>query len=451
MTNCLIPPAFPGKISAMDRFLKPNENPTSFFDHLERRGLIQDFTPNIKDYLAECAKSGTVPKIYAGFDPSAESLQVGNLLPAMILRRAQLHGVQPIVLLGGATGLIGDPSGKKEERTLLDKEIAAKNIEKIKAQLGSLIDFNPGRYQAKFANNYDWFSSFTFLEFLRDVGKHITINYMCAKDSVKIRMETGISYAEFAYMLIQGYDFLHLFEKEQCHIQVGGSDQWGNITTGLELIRRKHGKEGHAISSPLMTDSAGNKLGKSEKGTVFIDPKLTSPFRFYQFWLQQADIDVPKLLRYLTLLRDEYIVELEQQSKTQPELRVGQKVLAHEMTRLIHGEEAALASENATRVLFSKDPKVLSSLSAQGLALLAQEVPSTKLSLAEPIPLVDLLVKTALATSKGEARRHLKSGAVTMNREKVTDENLSVSDANFGEKGVLLLGVGKANLHLVMK
>jgi tyrosyl-tRNA synthetase len=433
----------------MDHFLKPNDNPQSFLAHLRLRGLVQDHTPGLEEYLKACAASGKVPRVYIGFDPSANSLQIGNLMQAMMLRRAQLHGVQPLVLLGGATGLIGDPSGKKEERNLLDPSVLQFNLEKCKAQLAKLIDFSPGKYQARFVNNYDWFRNFGFLDFLRDVGKHLTVNYMIAKDSVKIRMETGISYAEFGYMLVQGYDFLHLFENEDCAIQMGGSDQWGNVTTGLELIRRKHQKEAHALSTPLMTDAAGNKLGKTEKGTIYLDPEITSPFKFYQFWLGQADADAPKLLKFLTLLKDEYISGLEQQMASDPASRAAQKVLAHEVTRLVHGEQAALASENASRVLFSKDPKVLDSLSPQGLELLAQEVPSTKLE--ADCGILDLLANTKLASSKGEARRHVKSGAVTMNREKVTDENLQVTQASFGSRKVILLGVGKANLHLVLK
>lgn len=433
----------------MDRFLKTNENPTSFLEHLKKRGLMQDHTPHLEEYLKSCHTSGKVPRAYIGFDPSAESLQVGNLMQAMMLRRAQLHGIQPVVLLGGATGLIGDPSGKKEERNLLDQKIAHGNLEKQKAQLAKLIDFSPGKFQGKFVNNYDWFKDFRFLDFLREVGKLLTVNYMIAKDSVKIRMETGISYAEFGYMLVQGYDFLHLFEHEDCAIQMGGSDQWGNVTTGLELIRRKHGKEGHALSTPLLTDSAGNKLGKTEKGAIYLDPALTSPFRFYQFWLGQADSDAPKLLRFLTLFKDEYIEDLEKQMSDDPGGRAAQKVLAHELTRLVHGEPAALASENASRVLFSKDPNVLDSLSAEGLALLAEEVPSTRLS--NHCGILDLLVLTKLCASKSEARRHLKSGAVALNRQKVTDENLVVNAASFGQHKVLLLGVGKSNLHLVLK
>jgi tyrosyl-tRNA synthetase len=434
----------------MDRFLSANPNPISFFEHLQKRGLIQDFTPNLPDYLKNCEATGMVPRAYCGFDPSAPSLQVGNLMPAMLLRRAQLNGVQPVILVGGATGLIGDPSGKKEERTLQDKDVTASNLEKIRTQLSKLIDLTPGRYQAKIVNNHDWFKDFRYLDFLREVGRHITVNYMTAKDSVKIRMETGISYAEFGYMLIQGYDFLHLFEHEECRIQLGGSDQWGNMTTGLELIRRKHGKEGYALSNPLLTDSAGNKLGKSVGGAIYLDPAMTSPYKFYQFWLGQADADVPKILRFLTLLSDSYIEEIENQMKANPEARAAQKVLAHELTRMIHGEPAALASENASRVLFSKDAKTLDTLSPQGLELLAQEVPSTRFS-GEEEALLDVLVRTSLCPSKSDARRQIKGNAVTVNRAKVTDENMKVDNGTFGDRRVILLGVGKSNLHLLLK
>lgn len=434
----------------MDNFLKPNSNPHSFFEHLQKRGLIQDFTPNLPDYLKNCEAAGMVPKAYCGFDPSAPSLQVGNLMAVMLLRRAQLHGVQPFALVGGATGLIGDPSGRKEERTLQDESVAAANLEKIKVQLGKFIDFEPGKYQARMVNNHDWFKDFKYLDFLRDVGRHITVNYMTAKDSVKIRMETGISYAEFGYMLIQGYDFLHLFEKEDCRIQVGGSDQWGNMTTGLELVRRKHGKEGYALSNKLLTDAAGNKLGKSVGGAIYLDSSMTSPYKFYQFWLGQADADVAKILRFLTLLSDSYIDEVENQLKANPEARAAQKVLAHELTRMVHGEATALASENASRVLFSKDPATLDGLSQQGLDLLAQEVPSSRFT-GEEEAILDVLARTGLCSSKGDARRQIKGNAVTVNRVKVTDENLKIDHGTFGNRRVILLGVGKSNLHLLLK
>lgn len=435
----------------MDRFLKPNDNPESFYQQLEERGLIHDQTPKIREYLKDCGERGEVPKVYVGFDPSAPSLQAGNLVQAFLLRRAQLCGVQPIILLGGATGLVGDPSGKKEERTLQDKSVAEANLQKIRKQLESLIDVTPGKYQALVRNNYDWFKEFKYLDFLRDVGKHMTVNYMIAKDSVKIRMETGISYAEFGYMLIQGYDFLYLFEKENCRIQIGGSDQWGNITTGMELIRRKHHAEVHSLSTPLLTDSAGNKLGKSEKGAIYLDPSMTSPFQFYQYWLGQPDADMPKLLRTLTFFTPAYIKDLESKIANEPEQRAAQRIFAHELTQLVHGVDAAVAVENASRVLFSKDPQALKSLNERSLAILATEVPSSKQAFAAPMSLIDLLVETKLATSKGEARRHLKAGAVQINRQKITDENHSVSAEIYKEQAFLLLGVGKSNLHLVLK
>lgn len=436
----------------MGSHLKAQLNPQGFLAHLEARGLVQDVTPGLKDYLKTCAEKKHTPRMYIGFDPSAASLQVGNLLPVMLLRRAQLFGVQPVALFGGATGLIGDPSGKKEERNLLDKSVAEFNLTKIKAQLESLLPAGDGLPEPIFVNNYDWFKNFNFLDFLRDVGKHITVNYMIAKDSVKIRMETGISYAEFGYMLIQGYDFLHLFEKHKCHIQAGGSDQWGNITTGLELIRRKHQSEGHAVSVPLLTDAAGNKLGKSEKGTIFLDPALTSPYQFYQFWLQTADADAPKLLKHLTLLDDASIKTVEDHIVAAPERREAQKVLAKEITSTVHGAEAAEGAVMASEILFppkGADVKISGKL---GIAQLqAAGVPHTVLDSGDGLGILDMLVKTGQCKSKGEARRLLTSGAVTINRQKVSDEATKISASTFAGQPYFLLGVGKSNLHLVLK
>lgn len=434
----------------MSRTIKLNENPESFFRLLSKRGLVHDHTPKLEEYLKECAQSGQIPRVYAGFDPSAASLQVGNLVAAFLLRRAQLCGVQPIILLGGATGLVGDPSGKKEERVLQEKETIAKNLVSTQKQLFQVIDTSPGKYQALVRNNFDWFKDFNFLDFLRDVGKHMTVNYMIAKDSVKIRMETGISYAEFGYMLIQGYDFLHLFEKDNCRIQIGGSDQWGNITTGLELIRRKHQAEAYALSTPLLTDAAGNKFGKSEKGAIYLDPTMTSPFQFYQFWLGQADAEMPKLLRTLSFFDDDYLAELEKAISESPEKRIAQKVLAEDLTTLIHGKTTAGAVEKASLALFSKDPATLSSLSNEALEVLAKEVPSAHKG-NFPVGILDLLVETKLCESKGEARRHIKSGAVTLNRQKVLDENLSIGIDVFTNQSFFLLGIGKSKLFLVLK
>lgn len=423
----------------------------NFFSYLENRNLVHNSTPNIKNYLEESLKTGIPAKAYCGFDPSGRSLQVGNLVAILLLRRAQLHGVQPLALLGGATGLIGDPSGKKAERNLLDQAVAAENLELIKKQIAHFIDFDSGKYQAQFVNNYDWFKDFNFISFLRDVGKHITVNYMIAKDSVKLRMETGISYAEFGYMLVQGYDYLHLYEKHGCLIQIGGSDQWGNMTTGIELIRRKHGAEANAFSTPLLTDSAGNKLGKTENGAVYLDPELTSPFQFYQYWLQRPDSEVIQLLKALTLMDDQSILECDHYIKTAPDKREAQKVLARQITELVHGKDICKSAEEASLVLFSKGVEALTQLTPEGLKTLAREVPSTNVDTIQQINILDLLVQTKMCQSKGEARRHIQGNAVTLNRTKVSDDKLILSDDLFQNKNFILLGIGKNQLHLVIR
>lgn len=421
----------------------------NFFEHLNRRGLVHNSTPHIEQYLQNAKSNGEVPKAYCGFDPSGASLQVGNLMAVLLLRRAQLHGVQPIILLGGATGLVGDPSGKKAERSLLDKSIAEDNTRRIKKQLEKFIDFSPGPVEPIFVNNLDWFSKLNFVEFLRDVGKHVTINYMIAKDSVKLRMETGISYAEFGYMLMQGYDFLHLFETYGCRIQLGGSDQWGNITTGTELIRRKHATEAHAVSSPLLTDASGNKLGKTEGGAIYLDGTLTSPYKFYQYWLQREDTEVVKLLNALTLLEDAKVQEAQNWIKSAPDKREAQKLLAKTLTTLVHDAETFEAVEKASQVLFSKDPATLNQLSAGALEALAEEVPSSHFAGASSI--LEVLVNAKMCSSKGEARRHIQGGAVTLNRHKVSDEKMTVDEQSFADKNFILIGLGKTQLHLLLK
>ena len=421
----------------------------NFIEHLNKRGLVHNSTPHIESYLLDSLKKGETPRAYVGFDPSGSSLQIGNLLAILLLRRAQLYGIQPIILLGGATGLVGDPSGKKAERILLDKEIAEDNTLRIKKQLERFIDFSPGPVQPIFVNNLDWFSQLNFVEFLRDVGKHITINYMIAKDSVKLRMETGISYAEFGYMLMQGYDFLYLFEAFGCRIQLGGSDQWGNITTGTELIRRKHATEGHAISSPLLTDSSGNKLGKTETGGIYLDSEVTSPFKFYQYWLQREDTEVPKLLNALTLLDEKTINEALEWIQNEPEKRAAQKLLAETITIMVHGTETYYAVEKATQVLFSKDPNVLNQLPQNVLHELSKEVPSSIFE--QPISIIDFLVKSNLCSSKSEARRHIQGSGVTINRMKQTDDKYILDINAFKENQFLLIGLGKSQLHLLLK
>lgn len=421
----------------------------NFYEHLSQRGLVHNSTPHIETYLTESKKNGETPRAYAGFDPSGKSLQAGNLMAVLLLRRAQLCGVQPIILVGGATGLVGDPSGKKAERNLLEKDVAEDNTRRIKKQLEKYLDFTPGPVEPLFVNNLDWFAKLNFVEFLRDVGKHVTINYMIAKDSVKLRMETGISYAEFGYMLMQGYDFLHLFETYNCRIQIGGSDQWGNITTGTELIRRKHSSEAHAISSPLLTDAAGNKLGKTEAGAIYLDPELTTPYQFYQYWLQREDSEVIKLLNALTLLDGPTIDQAQTWINSEPEKRAAQKLLAETLTTMVHSAEICSAVERASQVLFSKDPTTLVGLNSVALQMLAKEVPSSQYAQASGI--LDLLVNTKMCGSKSEARRHIQGNAVTINRQKVTDEKMTVDDNTFGDKQFLLVGLGKTQLHLVLR
>lgn len=421
----------------------------NFFEYLNLRGLVHNHTPHIEHYLNECREKNEVPRAYAGFDPSGASLQLGNLMAVLLLRRAQLYGVQPIILLGGATGLIGDPSGKKAERNLLAKNLAEENTLKIKKQLEKFIDFSKGPTEPIFVNNLDWFSKYNFVEFLRDVGKHLTINYMIAKDSVKLRMESGISYAEFGYMLMQGYDFLHLFETLGCRIQIGGSDQWGNITTGTELIRRKHSTEAHAISSPLLTDAAGNKLGKTEAGAIYLDPELTTPYQFYQYLLQREDSEVIKLLNTLTLLDTSAITQAKEWIETEPDKRAAQKLLAKTLTTLVHGADQCDAVEKASQVLFSKDPNALNQLSSTAIQALSKEVPSSQFETSSTI--TDLLIKINLCSSKSEARRHISSGALTINRVKVQDEKFLIDENSFQDKKFLLIGLGKSQLHLILR
>lgn len=423
----------------------------NFFTHIEQRGLTHNWTPNISAYLSECQKSSIVPKAYCGFDPSGRSLQVGNLMAILLLKRAQQNGVKPLALLGGATGLIGDPSGKKAERTLLDKNQAEENLERIKNQIGHFIDMSPGKFQGQFVNNYDWFKNFNFIEFLRDVGKHITINYMIAKDSVKLRMETGISYAEFGYMLMQGYDFLHLYETHGCLIQLGGSDQWGNITTGIEIIRRKHSVEAHAVSSPLLVDSAGNKLGKTEGGAIYLDAEMTSPFQFFQYWFQKPDNEILGIMNALTLMSEDEIKESKYKIENAPEKREAQKVLAHTLTQMVHGENIAKSVEEASGFLFSKDETNMQNLTDQGLSTLAKEVPSTFIDSLNGVNILDLLVNSKLCQSKGDGRRSIQGGAISINREKITDEKIQLSDEYFKNRKFVLLGMGKNKLHLIVK
>ncbi|MGM0843909.1 MAG: tyrosine--tRNA ligase [Bacillota bacterium] len=357
--------------------------------------------------------------IYCGIDPTADSMHIGHLLPFLTLRRFQNHGHRPLVLVGGATGLIGDPSGKSEERKLQTVESIQHNVESIKEQLKSIFDFQ-GDNGAVMVNNFDWIGPMDMVTFLRDFGKHIGVNYMLAKDTISSRLETGISYTEFTYTILQAMDFNHLYENYNCKLQIGGSDQWGNITTGLELIRRTREEESKAFgfTIPLVTKADGSKFGKTESGAIWLDPEKTSPYEFYQFWINTADADVIKYLKYFTFLTHEEIEGLAQAVETEPHLRKAQKTLAEEMTKMIHGEEALAQAIRITEALFSGNIKDLSSAEIkQGF----KDVPSFTQSKDEEINLVDLLVNTKIASSKRQAREDIGNGAIYINGDRTTD------------------------------
>ncbi|MBN2813160.1 MAG: tyrosine--tRNA ligase, partial [Bacteroidales bacterium] len=321
----------------------------NFIEELRWRGMIHDVMPGTEEQLAKEMTAG-----YIGFDPTADSLHIGNLLPIMLLFHFQRCGHKPIALVGGATGMIGDPSFKAEERKFLDEETLRYNLSCQRKQLEKFLDFNCGANSAEIVNNYDWFREFSFLGFLREVGKHITVNYMMSKDSVKKRLETGISFTEFSYQLIQGYDFYHLYREKKCRLQMGGSDQWGNIVTGTELIRRKDGGEAYALTCPLVTKADGGKFGKSEKGNVWLDPAKTSPYAFYQFWLNTSDEDAEKYIKIFTLLTQEEIAGIINEHKEAPHLRILQKKLATEVTRMVHSAEDVDTAVEASEILFGK-------------------------------------------------------------------------------------------------
>jgi len=383
---------------------------------LEWRGITYQQTDaeGLKDLLNKESIS-----IYCGIDPTADSMHIGHLLPFLTLRRFQNQGHRPLVLVGGATGLIGDPSGKNEERKLQTIEAIQGNVASIKVQLESIFDFE-GENGAVMVNNYDWIGAMDVVTFLRDFGKHVGVNYMLAKDTIASRLESGISFTEFTYTILQALDFNHLYDNYNCKLQIGGSDQWGNITTGLELIRRTHEEETKAFgfTIPLVTKADGNKFGKTESGAIWLDPKKTSPYEFYQFWINAADADVVKYLKYFTFLSHEEIDALAQSVETEPHLRKAQKALAEEMTKLIHGEEALDQAIRITQALFSGEIK---SLSASEILEGFKDVPSFEQSKGEEIGLIDLLVNAKISPSKRQAREDVGNGAVYLNGERVTD------------------------------
>ncbi len=417
------------------------------FDELKWRGLIYDYVEGVQDLLAR-----QPVKIYNGFDATADSLHVGHMVPLIALARLQRFGHHPIALAGGGTSMIGDPSGKTSERQLLTREQVEANVAAIKGQLAHFLDFETKSNPARVMNNADWLMSLNLVTFLRDIGKHFTVNYMVAKDSVKSRLdrEDGISFTEFSYMLLQSYDFLYLHDQKGCNLQTGGSDQWGNITAGVELIRRMRGNAVFGMVYPLITKADGSKFGKTESGTVWLAAERTSPYRFYQFWLNTDDRDVIVYLKYFTFLDAPAIAELENALAQRPEQRQAQRRLASEMTRTVHGETALARAEQASQVLFGGE---ISGLSAADIQDIFAEVPSSDLPKTQlegdGMTIVDLLTASGLASSKGDARRSIAEGGIYLNNERVPDAMQGISLVDAIEGQFLVLRKGRKNYHLV--
>lgn len=423
----------------------------NFIQELQWRGMIHDIMPGTEELLKKERVSG-----YIGFDPTADSLHVGSLAQIMVLRHFQRAGHQPIALVGGATGMVGDPSGKSEERNLLSEEALAHNLAGIKSQLERFLDFDSPENPAEIVNNYDWYKDFNVLDFLRDVGKYLTVNYMMAKDSVQKRLtgDTGISFTEFSYQLIQGYDFYWLFKHKACKLQMGGSDQWGNIVTGSELIRRKAGGEAFAITTKLITKADGSKFGKTESGNVWLDPSKTSPYKFYQFWLNTADDDAGRYLRIFTFMSRPEIESLEAEHNTTPHLRLLQKRLAEELTILVHGNEALDNAVRTSQILFGDSTEdALRELSEAALLDVFDGVPQFYVPLADLSAGIDIVAllgeKTQVFSSKGEARKALQANSVSINKQKIADKTLVTADFLLKNK-YILAQKGKKNYYLLV-
>jgi len=408
---------------------------------LEWRGLVHHATRDLHAHLAAGRRT-----VYCGFDPTAPSLQLGNLMPVMLLRHFQLAGHRPIALMGGGTGLIGDPSGKPGERPLLSKEQAREHVHRQRDQMARLLDFDPGPTEALVLNNADWLVEQRLVDFLRDIGKHFTVNIMLQKESVQARLESGISYTEFSYMLLQAYDFLHLFRSKQCSVQVGGSDQWGNITAGIDLIRRVEGGEAHGLVGPLVTTASGAKFGKSEAGAIWLDSVMTSPYKFYQFWFNIDDRDVESYLKLFTLLPRQEIESRMKEHQKDPSRREAQGKLATEVTTMVHGKDAMYNATGVSAILFSDfDPR---NVKASVFDEMAKEIPTASVS-ANTIPLVDALVQAGLAKSKSEARRQIEQGGVYVNQQRVKDVDRKLDPSDWLPGRNLLLRKGKKDYALL--
>ena len=421
---------------------------TNLVNELRWRGMIHDMMPGTEEQLKK-----EVTTAYVGIDPTADSLHIGHLVSIMLLKHLQMAGHKPLAVVGGATGMIGDPSFKAQERKLLTVEEIQHNVSCIQKQLAKFLDFNDGPTGAEMLNNYDWMKDYLFLDFIRDIGKHITVNYMMTKDSVKKRMETGISFTEFSYQLLQGFDFLTLYRTKGCKLQMGGSDQWGNITTGTELIRRMEGGEAFALTCPLITKADGTKFGKTEGGNVWLDPAKTSPYKFYQFWLNCADADTSRYIRIFTLFSEAEIAELERQHNEAPERRILQKALAKDITCRVHSEKDYELAVAASELLFGKGTtEQLQQLDKATILNVFEGVPQftiAKDKLKEGISLIDLAAaETNMFASKGEIRRALKENSISVNKAKVA-EDYTVTENDVLNCGCILVQKGKKNYYLV--
>ena len=436
-----------GKLTLMTTVATQNDNRSSLLEELRWRGFLDATTADDLDsYLNQARRT-----IYVGFDPTADSLHLGSLIPVMGLAHVQRHGHRPLVLVGGGTGLIGDPSGKSSERTLLTNELVERNSAAIRTQLGRFFDVASAE-RALIKNNAEWLLKLNLVEFLRDIGKHFSVNEMIRRDSVRLRLEErdqGISFTEFTYMLLQAYDFLHVCQHFDCTVQMGGRDQWGNILSGKELIRRTLGQRAEGITFPLLTTSSGKKFGKTEEGAIWLDAGRTSPYQMYQYWLQTADADVGRYLKLFTFLDHDRIEALESETQRRPEAREAQRILAAECTTLVHGADAVRSVEAASRILFSNSDEVPTH---ETIALLAREVPVTEISRTDfeaGVNLLDLVVRTRLTESKGAARKLIEAGGVYLNNERHSQIQQAITANDLKWPGAILLRTGKKNYHLV--
>jgi len=420
---------------------------TNFVDELRWRGLLQDIMPGTEELLKKEIVTG-----YIGFDPTADSLHIGHLTQVFTLLRLQKAGHKPIALVGGATGMVGDPSGKSAERNLLDEEALNKNVDGIKKQLEKFLDFNSDKNGAELVNNYDWMKNYSFLSFIRDVGKHLTVNYMLAKDSVKNRLETGMSFTEFSYQLLQAFDFYQLHQTKNCKLQMGGSDQWGNITSGTELIRRKCGGEAYAVTTTLIKKADGTKFGKTESGSIWLDKTKTSPYKFYQFWINTSDADAKNWIKIFTFLTKEEIDGLTAEHEKDPGKRILQKTLAKELTTLVHSQEDYSAAIEASLVLFNGELKDLSNLDEETFLDVFDGVPQFKINkneLESSINVLDFLAeKTQVLPSKSEARKLIQGGGISINKAKVETPDLILNSSFLINNKYILIQKGKKNYFL---